>query len=47
MSNVLSSRGVFQPRIVHYPTVQDSNVWDEKAGFGRINQEGYFLSKTG
>ena len=23
------------------------NVWDGKAGFGRTNQEGYFLSKTG
>ena len=46
MPNILSSRRVFQHRIVH-PTVQDSNVCDEKAGFGRTNQEGYFLSKTG
>ena len=47
MWNVLSSRRVFQPRKVYFPTVQDSNVWNGKAGFGRTNQEGYFLSKTG
>ena len=47
MPKVLSSRRAFQPRKVYFPTVQDLNVWDWKAGFGRRNQKGYFLSKSG
>ena len=47
MPNVLSSRRAFQPRKVYFPTVQDLNVWDWKAGFGRTNQKGYFLSHSG